>query len=578
LGLIMLVFFSCSQGNDRKKIKESYNETLYDYDNDDVDFISFKLDEKPDKAILANLLKEKLDTAGLEPYFPNNKERKELEDKLRGFYEEYDYEIVWTSSGGINSQAKELLDALHNVSEEGLNAAHYNLHKFEDLFKKLNDGSGEDQNENLVKLDLLFTSSYLVLGSDLSTGRLNPYKFDNRWIPAVPEKDLKDHLIEAYESNRIRESFNDLIPDHPQYTKLKEALIQYKKLADEYQWEVIEIDSVIQKGDSGQIIAEIRQRLDFLGDLESGTVEATAAKFDASMESAVKSFQKRHGLLADGILGPNTYDKLNIPLEAKINQLKLNLEKVRWLPRELGKEYILVNVPEFRLRVYNNNNIVDEMKVIVGKEFTSTPIFSDTLEYLAFSPDWTVPVSILRENIFDHILQDPGYLERNNYELYLDWDQNSEPVDPFSIDWHEVDREEINYRLVQKPGPWNALGQVKFMMPNDMAIYLHDTPTSYLFDEKIRGFSHGCVRVERPLDLAEFLLKEDISWDRNRIYQYLNLDEPENVILPNKVPVHIVYKTAWVDEAGDVYFLSDIYNHDEIQMAALEKTLTSNSF
>lgn len=578
LVLLMLVFFSCSQGNDKDEIRKSVLlEAQYDLNDDkDIDFL-FDFDEMPDPETLSSLLTDKLDTAGLDPYFPNNRERRELEDKLKGIYEEKDHKLFWTSSDGVTSQARELLEAIQNVSEEGLNPDHYNLKRFESLLKKVKVGSIKEHPENLVDLDLLFTSTYLVLASDMSSGRLNPYKFDEKWIPAVPEKDLKDHLLEAFESNNIKESIFELIPDHPQYKKLKEALAHYVKIEAEHDWEIIEVDSIIQKGDSGQIISEIKNRLQLLGDFNNNNIgKDKDAIFDEYMEAAVKSFQKRHGLTVDGILGTNTYSKLNIPIDEKINKIKLNLERVRWLPRDLGDEYIMVNVPEFKLRIYENKNIVDEMRVIVGKEYNSTPIFSDTLEYLTFSPTWSVPVSIFKDDFYDKLVDDPGYLEKNHYELYPDWNKESEPIDPYSIDWKEIDKEEINYRLVQKPGPWNALGQVKFMMPNKMAIYLHDTPTEHLFDAQERGFSHGCIRVERPIDLAEFLLKGDPSWDRRKIYEFLNLDEPENVILPNKVPVHIVYKTTWVDDEDKINFLPDIYNHDEIQLISLEKTLNKD--
>ncbi len=521
------------------------------------------------------LLKETLDSGVFSSYVPDNFGEGDLEEVIKNFYNENDYQAVWVSHQGKTTAADELLLFLQHVDEEGLKPEHYQVNKIQRLYQQLGQSDAYEQPEAAVNLELLVTSAYIVLASDLHSGRLNPAKFDESWKSRPGHLDFYQTIMDAFKAREIKNSLENLRPKIPQYEKLKEVLTHYKSLAKNQQLPKIQVDSIIQKGDSGQIVRLVRERLEIFGDLKvAHRTEKSRAQFDDVMELAVKTFQKRHGITADGVLGPDTYGKLNISLEDRVNQIVLNLERLRWMPRDLGEEYILVNVPEFKLRIYNRQEIVDEMRVIVGKEYNATPIFSETLEYIAFSPTWTVPISILRDDFYDKLVKDPSYLNKNHFEIYADWNENSVPISAETIQWRKLDRNTINYKLVQKPGPWNALGRVKFMMPNKMAIYLHDTPTTHLFNATDRSYSHGCIRVERPIDLAVYLLKDGAAWNHTRVSEYLDLDEPKNVVLPKKVPVHIVYKTAWVDDgSGDVYFLSDVYNHDKMQLASLEKAM-----
>lgn len=575
--LISAIVFSCKQGNSEEKkdrVLSSIN-------------VNFEEENDPDESAFLNLgninnealneqVKKALESAETEKYFPDNSERRDLLKKLTEFYEDTSYNLVWVSSEGLLPQAEDLIKSIKISSEDGLVPEHYHLKKIEQKIEDLKNQDFEKGEKELSDLDILLTSSYLGLASDMLTGRLNPKKFED-WMPDVPHRDIKEHLKEALEDNNITASLQELSPEHPQYKRLKEALKKYEEIAADGGWPKIDAEANLKKGDSSETVADLKKRLYLTGDLDKFEPENEESnKFDDDLENAVKKFQSRNGLQVDGIVGPGTFEVLNIPVEDRITQIMLNLERVRWQPRDYGDRYILVNVPEYMLRIYENDEVVDEMKVIVGKEYHSTPIFNEEMVYLVFSPDWTLPLSIAKRDILPKVIEDPDYLVRNHYDVYEDWNEDSEPIDPFSIDWEDIPEDEFNFRIVQRPGPWNSLGQVKFMMPNDMAIYLHDTPSDHLFDSKEREFSSGCIRIERPFDLTEYLLQDDPSWDRSAIYEHLNLEEPKNVMLPEKINVHLVYKTSWVDDNGDVHFLPDIYGHDDVQLAALEKSLELN--
>jgi murein L,D-transpeptidase YcbB/YkuD len=315
----------------------------------------------------------------------------------------------------------------------------------------------------------------------------------------------------------------------------------------------------------------LRQRLWVTGDYTARASTVDEPVFDAALDEAVKRYQRRNGLHDDGIVGPNTLAMLNIPVEKRIEQLRINLERLRWLPDAPAGRYVLVNVPEYRLRVKEGDRTVLGMKVIVGKQYHSTPIFRDTITYLVFNPTWTVPLRIAQQEILPRLKRDAGYLARNGYRVYRSWRDHATAVDPDSVNWKAMTNGTFTWRLVKEPGPHNPLGAVKFMFPNPFHIYLHDTPKDWLFSRKKRAFSHGCVRVARPIDLAECLLSGSPGWDRSRITWHMGPDQPTTpVALPEPVPVQFIYRTAFVDEEGLVHFRRDLYRHDERQIATLQ--------
>jgi len=286
--------------------------------------------------------------------------------------------------------------------------------------------------------------------------------------------------------------------------------------------------------------------------------------FNQRVKRSVVRFQLDNGLNADGIVGRKTRKALNIPLEQRIKQIIVNMERWRWLPENLGSRYIYVNIADYNLKLYENNQLKMEMKTIVGQEQRSTPVFSDEIDYLVLNPYWYVPKSIAVKDKLPLIKEDYRYLQENNYSLFqYTGNNNLKEIDPAEVDWSEIDKDNFNYLLRQNPGDENALGRVKFMFPNRFSIYLHDTPSKYLFSETERGFSSGCIRIEKPVDLAEYLLKDQEKWDRQAIEAEMKKDKEKTVYLNNPIKIYLQYNTVWVDSLGNLNFREDIYGRDQ---------------
>jgi murein L,D-transpeptidase YcbB/YkuD len=278
----------------------------------------------------------------------------------------------------------------------------------------------------------------------------------------------------------------------------------------------------------------------------------------------VQQFQLDNGLKSDGVVGKKTFTALNIPLEYRIKQLIINMERWRWLPENLGSRYIYVNIADYNLKLYEDNQVIMQMKTIVGKEQRSTPVFSDTIKYLVINPYWYVPKSIAVEDKLPLIKEDYSYLKENNYSLFQYTGNNKlEEIDPAEVNWPKIDEDNFNYLLRQNPGDNNALGRIKFMFPNKFSIYLHDTPGRYLFSENERGFSSGCIRIEKPIDLAEYLLNDQEKWNRENIEEEMENDKEKTVYLKNPIKIYLQYNTAWIDSFGRLNFREDIYKRDQ---------------
>jgi murein L,D-transpeptidase YcbB/YkuD len=282
--------------------------------------------------------------------------------------------------------------------------------------------------------------------------------------------------------------------------------------------------------------------------------------FDNALSEAVKRFQRRHGLLEDGVVGGRTLAALNVPVSERVRQIELNLERLRGLPESLGQRYILVNIPDFRMRVVEGDENVLDAEVIVGQPKRPTPVFSGNMSYLVMSPRWHVPYSIAVKDKLPLLRRDPYALYRQGIHIFA---ANGREVNPGMINWHGVSRRNFPFHLRQEPGSRNALGRIKFIFPNPHQVYLHDTPQTHLFGRSERAFSSGCVRVSKPVELAEYLLKQDPGWSRKKIVSVSEGKHERHVNLPESIPIHLLYWTAWVSEDGVVNFRRDIYGHDK---------------
>ncbi len=328
--------------------------------------------------------------------------------------------------------------------------------------------------------------------------------------------------------------------------------------------------SKLELGMEGDRVAEVRSRLRASGDLSADAAEDRV--FDAPLAEAVRRFQRRHGLDPDGVVGAGTVTQMNVPAGERARQLQTNLERWRWLPNDLGQRHIEVNIAGFEVRVVENGRVVQLHRAIVGRQYRQTPIFSGTMTYLVLSPYWHVPPTIAAVDKLPILRSDPGSLTAQGI-VVLD-QMTNEPVDPATVDWSQITGAELNrlYRLRQDPGPYNALGAVKFMFPNQYNVYLHDTPSRELFERTSRDFSSGCIRIDRPLDLAEYLLADQPEWTRARIDSVAAGGVERVVRLNRGVPVHLLYWTAWVDDDGTLNFRPDIYGRDQTVSRALEAT------
>jgi murein L,D-transpeptidase YcbB/YkuD len=312
-------------------------------------------------------------------------------------------------------------------------------------------------------------------------------------------------------------------------------------------------------------VPAIRTRLKLTDGVGPSRVESEI--YDDALVDAVKRFQARQGLENDGVIGASTIVAMNVPLQERIQSIVMALERLRWMPEDLGRQYVIVNIAGFDLRRINGGNVEEHMAVVVGKPYTRTPVFSDRIRYVEFNPYWTVPPGIAANEELPKLRKNPASLSEQGFELV----RGNEVIDPKSIDWSRYGSGNFPFQIRQRPGDNNALGHVKLMFPNEHNVYLHDSPARSLFSRNVRAFSHGCIRLARPLDLADQVLRAGgvSGWNRDRIDQVIALGKNTVVSLQNPLPVHITYMTAWVD--GDfVNFRPDIYGHDAKLLAALD--------
>lgn len=502
-----------------------------------------------------------------------------LHDSLRPFYRDRGYRPAWVDDGGSTDHVDVFHKVLRNAGRDGLAPSDYHLDEIEDLLRLEQDHLRYEimiDPQRMAQLDLLLSDAFLKQAEHLTSGRVDPNVVHNGQWQARPRKaDVASILAFSLENNRVAQALLDMIPPYQGYVLLRDMLARYRKIADQGGWMTIPSGPLLRADDEDPRVPGLRRRLWIGGDLVEYPLGA-GSHFDERAVSALKRFQKRHGLNPDGVLGPKTLEELNVPIEKRIRQIEVNLERWRWLPKDLGERYILVNIADFRLFVVEKGRTVMTMPVVVGTSYRETPVFSDQMTYLEFAPFWGVPPTILREDKLPKIRRNLSYLDEHHFEV-ISW-QTGQPIDPQSINWHDVSEKNFPGLLRQKPGPWNPLGRVKFMFPNEFDVYLHDTPERHLFNAGRRSFSSGCIRIERPDDLAQYLLENQDGWDCDRLLHAFALPAPLKVRLKKQIPVHILYWTAWVDGSGAVQFRQDLYGRDAQLEIALQDAEPEHDF
>lgn len=496
-------------------------------------------------------------------------------EMLNRFYQNRDFQPAWINKNDPRPQAEELIAAIREVYRDGLEPEYYHIGGIESAMRELRDNGTKKLTpdpEILAELDLLFTDSFLLLSCHLSNGCVNPVKLKAEWFTYYEKMNAAAVLEKALQKNQVKDTLHDLAPKQEIYPKLKQALARYRKITAKGGWPVVPDGPPLKKYQRSARTTALRQRLAATGDL--AVAEAGGGDlFDAELEGAVRRFQKRHGLDADGIVGPQTLAALNIPAAKRVRQIELNMERLRWSFRGFGERYIAVNIANFSLDVVESGSTVFSMKVVVGKPFWYTPVFSEKMTYLVLNPAWNIPTSIAVEEILPQVRVSPTYLTRQHIAVL----RNGKPLDEKElrdIDWSQVTADRMPYRFRQEPGPWNPLGRVKFMFPNKFEVYLHDSPNKGLFQQTVRAFSHGCIRIEKPVELAAYLLRDDPKWTRDEILRVIQEGREQTIRLPEPVYVHLLYLTAWVDGNNVLQFRNDVYDRD----TKLEEALATKSF
>ena len=494
-------------------------------------------------------------------------------DELLNYYQNRGWKYVWFNETGIKEQAGFFINLLRNLSAEGIKDSIDMLSVSESLFVLL---SGQDYEYSggdslCQKLEYLLTAQYFLYADMVYRGLNEITTKSLNWF-IKRERITIDNLLDSLVL-KGPEAFTSSIPHHPQYVKLKLEAIQLDKIKDA-EWPPLELkDSIrfFELNDTSEVIASIQYRLHLLGDLDS---IISVGLYDSITEIAVKSFQKRHGLHVDGQAGKFFLEALNVSPKERIEQIYINMERYRWLPHKMVGNYITVNIPEYKMYIYEEDTLAWEMNIIVGANSSGTTIFNDKLEYIVFSPYWIVPSSIIKNEIIPAMIKDSTYLSRNNMELFSF--KSKETLHLESLDWGQYRTRDIPYGIRQLPGAGNSLGWVKFLFPNQYYIYFHDTPGKNLFSHTQRNFSHGCIRLSEPKKLAAYLLRNDSTWTEAYLDSVMYSMEETFVPLEEAIPVFITYLTSWVDTAGILQFRSDIYKHDATLKSALKRELIND--
>jgi murein L,D-transpeptidase YcbB/YkuD len=491
---------------------------------------------------------------------------------LQKFYDSYAYSLPWIRGMQPTPQAQQVIAILSQAEQKGLSADDYDGPRWADRLAKLNPATSQPSEVDATQFDAALTVCAMRYISDLHIGKVNPKHFAFGFDIEAKKYDLPEFLkTNVVEASDVAGALAQVEPPYPGYKRTIQALHTYLQLAKESDGQPLPaVTKPVAPGDSYPGVPQLTGRLRLVGDLPAdANVPPDATIYQAPLVDALKSFQRRLGREPDGRITAQTLADLNVPLSSRVRQMQLTLERWRWLAVAPHAAPLVANIPEFRLRAYDENyKVAFSMNVVVGKAYGhDTPVFGDNMAYVVFRPYWSVPYSIARAEFLPKVARDPDYLAKKGFEV-VDSKQNvvtSGTVTPEVLEQLRSGKLFIR----QTPGPKNSLGLVKFIFPNNYNVYMHDTPEQVFFSKSRRDFSHGCIRLERPADVAVWVLRNNPGWDMDHVRAAMNGSTTQQVNLARPIPVLIVYGTAIVTEDGIVHFYDDIYGHD----AALEKVL-----
>ncbi|MCK7614256.1 L,D-transpeptidase family protein [Roseibium sediminicola] len=487
----------------------------------------------------------------------------DLPDGLVLFYGKRAFAPIWFTENGLTENAHLAIAAMAAANEHALNPNNYDPLGF---IKRSETSTSE---QDWAQFDIDLSVQFLRYATHLSSGRVQPNAV-NKALNLFPHRPEPAMLFENAEKSEDFSAFLDsLAPQSDNYARLKRRLAQFREKAAAGGFTTVPDGEVLKPGMTDPRLAVLKQRL--IEEDIPGAADHTGEVYDGALVEAVKTFQEYHGLATDGVIGKNTLARLNIPLQDKLIQMELNMERRRWMRDDLGDFYVFSNLADQNLKVVRNGKTIHTAKVVVGKPYHATPVFSDTLEYVEINPFWNVPYSIATKEYLPKLKQNAGALSGKQIRVF----QGDSEIAPTQIAWNSYSGGNFPFRLRQDPGDGNALGRIKFMFPNPFNIYIHDTPSKSLFSQAERAFSHGCIRVSNPFKLADVLLADSNvapgHWQAIR-------DSGERTVVKPRVPieVHLTYLTAWMNKDGSTHFRKDIYGRDKVLLEALRTAMTEN--
>jgi murein L,D-transpeptidase YcbB/YkuD len=486
---------------------------------------------------------------------------------LLDLYSANGYRPIWT-----RPKIEELLRLIGTAEEHGLDPADYNVTALMTLLSRWLQDPGD---EVRARAEILLGESLLRYAHHRRHGKVRARELDpdiNFRHDRFRNRSVAENMLDALASPSLAGFIDAAAPVGPYYQRLQRWLAVYRAIAAEGGWPYVAESQVLREGDQAAAVKALRTRLTIGGDLDA-LHDNGSAQFDPAVASAIRRFQQRHGLDADGIVGAQSYAALNVPVEERIAQLRLSLERLRWPAENPTDTLVAVNIPQFMALFIRDGELVWSTRTMVGKHYRQTPVFRGDIAYMEFNPTWTIPPGILRNDTLPAVKRDPNYLASKNIEVI---DHRGQLVDPSTVDWNRYSNS-VPYTLRQTPGPHNALGTVKFIFPNEHFVFLHDTPDRGLFDQPSRAFSSGCIRIEDPLRLAELLLNEPARYGRAQLQAIVDSRKTQRIQLEPKVNVLILYLTAALGPGGEVVFMKDIYDRDAAVLDALDRPVNEDS-
>ncbi|MEE4360358.1 MAG: L,D-transpeptidase family protein [Pseudomonadales bacterium] len=510
---------------------------------------------------IAEALRRRIEGDGLDGRIEVRKEPISSTDALVALYGDRVYRPLWLEPERWAQARPELLRAIEAAAREGLQPADYHYA----ALAALPDAPPSDP-VAAAAVELLLSDSFLLLARHWLQGKVDPREIHPTWSAPERSRDFTALLEDAVTEGNVFDTLADLRPDHPDYARLVDALARLRQLRADGGFTLVPEGPTLRPGDEDARVERLRRRLAEAG--ISVPEAAVAQRYDDALVPAVQAIQRRHGLDADGVVGKGTLAALNTPVQARIDSVLATLERYRWLPEDLGRRHIIVNIAGFFLRMEDAGRDVVEMPVVVGREYRQTPVFSSRMTYVVVNPSWEVPPSIARKDKLPLLKRDPDALARGGYELFDSWGQDARRLDLSAVDWNAVPAGRFPYRLRQRPGPENALGRVKFMFPNEHAVYLHDSPARELFARAQRTFSSGCVRLGDPIALLDAVFAGS-DWTPDRLAAVLDAGKERTLPLQDPIEVHLLYWTAWIDAADELQLRADVYGRDAPVVAAL---------